>query len=66
MATYNYLDKIGLGQVWGKVKEYMGSNFLSKTNTTSYTPTGDYHPATKKYVDDSIASAITTTLGGSY
>lgn len=28
------------------------SNYLSKTNTTSYTPTGDYHPATKKYVDD--------------
>lgn len=27
---------------------------LTKTNTTEYTPTGDYHPATKKYVDDSI------------
>lgn len=32
------------------------SNYLSKTNTTSYTPTGDYHPATKKYVDDYISS----------
>ena len=30
---------------------------LSKTNTTSYTPTNDYHPATKKYVDDAIAAA---------
>lgn len=29
-------------------------NYLSKTNTTSYSPTGDYHPATKKYVDDRI------------
>ena len=28
------------------------SNYLSKTNTTSYTPTANYHPATKKYVDD--------------
>lgn len=28
-------------------------NFLSKTNTTSYTPTSDYNPSTKKYVDDS-------------
>lgn len=35
-------------------------------NSVAYTPTGDYNPATKKYVDDSIASAITTTLGGSY
>lgn len=29
---------------------------LSKTNTKKYTPTGDYHPATKKYVDDTIAA----------
>lgn len=27
---------------------------LTKTNTSLYTPTADYHPATKKYVDDSI------------
>lgn len=25
---------------------------LTKTNTSSFTPTGDYQPATKKYVDD--------------
>lgn len=30
---------------------------LTKTNTTSYTPSAEYHPATKKYVDDNIASA---------
>lgn len=43
------------------------SQVLTKTNTTSYTPTGNYNPATKKYVDDNkytlpIASA--STLGG--
>lgn len=27
---------------------------LSKTNTTFYTPSADYHPATKKYVDDNV------------
>ena len=27
-------------------------NVLEKNNTTSYTPTADYHPATKKYTDD--------------
>lgn len=32
------------------------SNFLNKTNRTSYIPTGDYNPATKKYVDDCIAA----------
>lgn len=42
------------------------SNYLAKDNITSYTPTGTYNPATKKYVDDSIAAAITTTLGGSF
>lgn len=33
------------------------SNYLSKTNTTSFTPTEDYNPATKKYVDDAVASS---------
>lgn len=31
---------------------------LYANNTTAYTPTGDYNPATKKYVDDAIAAAI--------
>ena len=30
------------------------NDLLSKYNTTAYTPTTDYNPATKKYVDDSI------------
>lgn len=33
------------------------STGLSKTNTTAYTPTEDYHPATKKYVDDNAMPA---------
>ena len=37
---------------------------LRKANTTEFTPTGDYHPATKKYVDDSIA-AIDIPTGSS-
>lgn len=35
---------------------------LSKTNTTEYTPTGDYNPATKKYVDDNKFSGSYTDL----
>lgn len=55
------------------------NDVLTKTNTTAFTPTGNYQPATKKYVDDSvsgkatttyvdnaIASAIGNALGGSY
>ena len=46
--------------------KYLNENTaLSKTNTSSYTPTSNYHPATKKYVDDSIEtidlSAYATT-----
>ncbi len=30
------------------------SRYLTKTNTTTYVPTGAHHPATKKYVDDTF------------
>ena len=30
--------------------------YLTDKNTTEYTPTGDYNPATKKYVDDKVTS----------
>ena len=33
---------------------------LTKYNTTAYTPTKDYHPATKKYVDDTISVLVAT------
>jgi len=46
--------------------DYADDNFLKKNNTTAYTPTGNYNPATKKYVDDAITTNITTVLGGSY
>lgn len=32
--------------------------FLSTANTKSYTPTSDYNPATKKYVDDELSTKI--------
>lgn len=33
---------------------------LTRYNTTEYTPTEDYHPATKKYVDDAISALVAT------
>lgn len=38
--------------------------YLSKTNTLTYNPTGNYHPATKKYVDDAIATLKAELSGG--
>lgn len=40
-------------QDWVEVPEK--SDVLTKTNTTEYTPTGDYQPATKKFVDTSLS-----------
>lgn len=34
------------------------NNVLLRNNTLVYTPTGDYNPATKKYVDDSINAIV--------
>lgn len=34
------------------------SNYLAKDNTTEFTPTQDYHPATKKYVDKLITPSL--------
>lgn len=36
-------------------------NALGKDNTTEYTPTGDYNPATKKYVDDAVNGVSAAT-----
>lgn len=32
--------------------------YLPITNTTEWTPTGDYNPSTKKYVDDKVAGIV--------
>lgn len=41
------------------------SSYISKSNTSTYTPTTDYHPATKKYVDDAVASVdVTSQISG--
>ena len=55
-TSYISLDGPG-GWVWAelRVQDVDLSNYLSKDNYTEYVPTGNYNPATKKYVDDSIA-----------
>lgn len=40
----------------GKPTSWKTVNVLTTTNTAAFTPTADYHPATKKYVDDHAPS----------
>ena len=49
------------GSIWyidskNRISKSFLNNYLSKTNTTAFTPTDDYNPATKKYVDDTISN----------
>lgn len=37
---------------------YSQPSYIPTNNETAFTPTGDYNPSTKKYVDDSISSVI--------
>ena len=42
----------GSWSAWTYDPKVNGSNILAKNNSSVYTPTQNYHPATKKYVDD--------------
>jgi hypothetical protein len=39
------------------------NNVLLKNNTTSFSPSGNYNPATKKYVDDAFGNAMSVAHG---
>jgi len=48
------LNSVGLLELKNEVK----GNILFKDNTVTYVPTANYHPATKKYIDDAIAAGV--------
>ena len=53
--TWTLADQTDLNTaLWNKANT---SDVLAKYNTTSFTPSWDYNPATKKYVDDSVSAA---------
>jgi hypothetical protein len=63
------ISEPGIGSVFASYWITPGQNafalkteVLTKTNTTAYTPTGDYNPATKKYVADAIVLGSTQQL----
>ena len=43
--------------IWNKANT---ADVLTKTNTEAYTPTANYHPSTKKYVDDWLSGKQAT------
>lgn len=52
-----YLENNGTTASCGEASTFQlvrDTDVLTKTNTSSFTPTQPYHPATKKYVDDKI------------
>ena len=57
MANKTLLDLSQLKTALSTFKTWIGNNVLKKDNTTAYTPTANYHPATKKYVDDTVSNA---------
>ena len=69
-TTKKYVDAKARGAEWGYITGEISSqedlkgqldsrpvktDVLTKTNTTAFNPTADYHPATKKYVDNAFA-----------
>ena len=63
-----YDEYIYINSTWEKIGSTSVdlSNYLAKDNTAAYTPTGDYNPATKQYVDSSVTNQATTeeTISG--
>ena len=50
----------------GKWDVVDAEKILTKDNTTAYTPTNDYHPATKKYVDNINYGKVINVSVGTY
>lgn len=66
---FNSLDEpliTDYSDIKSAIETSVAADYLSKTNTTTYTPTTDYHPATKKYVDDEDANFLSKTNTTSY
>lgn len=59
MFTQNQLQLFDLNR---SSSFYYLEQFITKNNTTAYTPTSDYNPATKKYVDDQFTTVNNRTL----
>lgn len=55
-SVINWANISGKPTVFPPEAHNHDSDYLNKANTSAYTPTSNYHPATKKYVDDNKVS----------
>ena len=64
-----YLENNGTTARCGEANTFQlvrDTDVLTKTNTSSFTPTQPYHPATKKYVDDINYGKVINVSVGTY
>lgn len=64
-----YLEDNGTTARCGEASTFQlvkDSDVLTKTNTSSFTPTGDYQPATKKYADNINYGKVINVSVGTY
>lgn len=60
MSTHKYLDQTGLGQVWGKIKDYVNNNstLVDLTDTSISSPVNGqvlmYNSTTSKWENTSL------------
>ena len=65
-STWSHSPLVSYNPSGSYAQQQMDSSALSLTNTYEYTPTSDYHPTTKKYVDDAITNAVSSVLEAEY
>ncbi len=61
-SSYEYQNKVHNLIVTDEYTFLNKGEVLTKSNTKEYTPTGDYNPATKKYVDERTFSREVVTV----
>ena len=61
-SSYEYQNKVHNLIVTNEYTFLNKGEVLTKSNTKEYTPTGDYNPATKKYVDERTFSREVVTV----
>ena len=66
-STISYIidsNERTVSELYSLSEKVSKSQVITISNKTEYTPTDDYHPATKKYVDDKVANVSGGSGGG--
>ncbi len=67
LARHTHGNKVVLDGITGQdLIDWRGGNVLTKDNTIFYDPTGQYNPATKKYVDENYSTTEKAKVTDAY